>query len=68
MDKKGNILVPGMNEAVAQLTEEEKKLYEKIEFDMEEYCKDVGASKLLHNTKVCTEFNVLGLSMDIAPL
>ncbi len=37
---------------MAKLTDEEKKLYEKIEFDMEEYAKDVGAGKLLHDTKV----------------
>lgn len=52
VDKKGKILVPGMYDSVAPLTEEEKKLYEKIEFDMDEYCKDVGACKLLHDTKV----------------
>ncbi|XP_063042231.1 cytosolic non-specific dipeptidase-like [Engraulis encrasicolus] len=51
VDKKGKILVPGMYESVAKLTEEEKKLYEKIDFDMDEYCKDVGACKLLHDTK-----------------
>lgn len=32
-DVKGKILVPGVNEAVAELTEEEKKLYDNIEFD-----------------------------------
>ncbi|MBN3296187.1 CNDP2 dipeptidase, partial [Amia calva] len=51
VDKKGKILIPGIYEAVAPLTDEENKLYEKIDFDMEEYCKDVGACKLLHNTK-----------------
>lgn len=51
VDKKGKILVPGIYNDVAPLTEEEKKLYEKIDFDLEEYCKDVGAGKLLHDTK-----------------
>ncbi|XP_048849677.1 cytosolic non-specific dipeptidase [Brienomyrus brachyistius] len=51
LDKKGKILVPGMYDSVAQLTEEETKLYEKIDFDLEEYCRDVGACKLLHDTK-----------------
>lgn len=52
VDKKGKILVPGMYEDVAKVTDEEKKLYEKIDFDMVEYAKDVGAGKLLHDTKV----------------
>ncbi|XP_035286629.1 cytosolic non-specific dipeptidase-like [Anguilla anguilla] len=51
VDKKGRIQVPGMYDAVAPVTEEELKLYEKIDFDMEEYCRDVGASKLLHPSK-----------------
>uniref|UniRef100_A0A674BXR9 Cytosolic non-specific dipeptidase n=1 Tax=Salmo trutta TaxID=8032 RepID=A0A674BXR9_SALTR len=51
VDKKGKILVPGMYEEVANITDEEKKLYEKIDFDMVEYAKDIGAGKLLHDTK-----------------
>uniref|UniRef100_A0A8C4THX0 Cytosolic non-specific dipeptidase n=1 Tax=Erpetoichthys calabaricus TaxID=27687 RepID=A0A8C4THX0_ERPCA len=51
LDKKGKILVPGIYESVAPLTDEEKKLYEKIDFDLEEYCKDIGTCKLLHETK-----------------
>lgn len=52
LDNKGKILVPGMYDSIAQLTEEEKKLYEKIDFDLEEYCRDMGVCKLLHDTKV----------------
>lgn len=51
VDKKGKILVPDMYNSVAPLTEEEEKLYKKIDFDLDEYCKDVGAGKLLHDTK-----------------
>ncbi|XP_041045982.1 cytosolic non-specific dipeptidase-like isoform X1 [Carcharodon carcharias] len=51
VDRKGKILIPGVDESVAPLTEKEKTLYDKIDFDMEEYCKDVGACKLLHDTK-----------------
>lgn len=51
VDKRGKIMVPGMYNDVAPLTEEETGLYEKIDFDMEEYCKDVGVGKLLHATK-----------------
>lgn len=55
IDKKGKILIPGINEAVAPVTDEELALYEKIDFDLKEYAKDVGAMKLLHDTKVyCT--------------
>ncbi|CAB1443393.1 unnamed protein product [Pleuronectes platessa] len=40
VNRKGEILVPGMSDDVAPLTEDETKLYEKIEFDLDEYCKD----------------------------
>ncbi|MEQ2168243.1 hypothetical protein GOODEAATRI_012354, partial [Goodea atripinnis] len=40
VDRRGKILIPGMYDSVAPLTEEEKKLYEKIDFDLCEYCKD----------------------------
>lgn len=51
LDNKGNILIPGINDDVASVTDDEKKLYEKIEFDLDEYCKDVGVETLLHNSK-----------------
>ncbi|KAK2183776.1 hypothetical protein NP493_289g01025 [Ridgeia piscesae] len=51
VDTKGNILVPGINEQVLPLTEEEKKLYSPIDFDMEEYRKDMGHNKLIHDKK-----------------
>ncbi|TRY74170.1 hypothetical protein DNTS_004230 [Danionella cerebrum] len=51
VDNKGKIKVPGLYDQVAKLTDEEKKLYEKIEFDLEEYAQDVGTAKLLHDTK-----------------
>uniref|UniRef100_A0A5F7ZXR4 Peptidase M20 dimerisation domain-containing protein n=1 Tax=Macaca mulatta TaxID=9544 RepID=A0A5F7ZXR4_MACMU len=51
VDKRGNILIPGINEAVAAVTEEEHKLYDDIDFDIEEFAKDVGAQILLHNNK-----------------
>lgn len=44
-------MIPGLYESVAPLTDAEKTLYEKIEFDLEEYCQDVGVTKLLHGTK-----------------
>ncbi|KAM9385058.1 cytosolic non-specific dipeptidase isoform 1-T2 [Pholidichthys leucotaenia] len=51
VDKKGRILIPGIYKDVAPVTDEEKKLYENIDFDLEEYCKDAGCGKLLHDTK-----------------
>nr|XP_014340893.1 PREDICTED: cytosolic non-specific dipeptidase isoform X2 [Latimeria chalumnae] len=51
VDKKGKILVPDIYKSVAQLTDEELGLYKEIDFDMEEFSKDVGACKLLHQTK-----------------
>lgn len=52
MDKKGKILIPGIGEAVAPVTEEELELYNNIDFDLAEYAKDVGAETLLHGCKV----------------
>lgn len=52
MDRKGKILIPGISEAVAPVTEEELKLYDQIDFDLKEYAKDIGAQTLLHSSKV----------------
>lgn len=57
MDKKGKIMIPGMYDSVASVTEEERNLYEKIDFDLDEYCIDVGVKKLLHSTKVCIQLS-----------
>nr|XP_030724050.1 cytosolic non-specific dipeptidase isoform X2 [Globicephala melas] len=51
MDRKGRILVPGISEAVASVTDEELELYDKIDFDLEEYARDVGTETLLHDCK-----------------
>ncbi|EPY78610.1 cytosolic non-specific dipeptidase isoform 1 [Camelus ferus] len=51
VDRKGKILIPGINEAVAPVTEEELQLYDQIDFDLEEYARDVGAETLLHDCK-----------------
>lgn len=34
VDKNGKILIPGVYDRVAKVTEEEKKLYEPIDFDI----------------------------------
>ncbi len=51
VDVKGKILIPGIYDTVAPVTEEEKKLYAPIEFDMQDYCKDMGHCKLPHDSK-----------------
>lgn len=52
IDKKGKILIPGINEAVDPVTSEEQELYDHIDFDLDEFAKDVGAKTLLHDSKV----------------
>ncbi|KAL4225624.1 Metallopeptidase M20 [Mactra antiquata] len=51
VDLNGKILIPGINEAVTELTESEKKLYEPIDFDPNEYKDDIGVKKLIHDSK-----------------
>jgi nonspecific dipeptidase len=51
VDKNGKILIPGVYDKVAKVTDDERKLYDTIDFDMEDYRKDVGAAKLMHDTK-----------------
>lgn len=53
VDIKGNILIPKISEDVEPLSEKEKELYDKIEFDVDAYINEIGASKPLQETKVC---------------
>ncbi|KAF7643468.1 hypothetical protein LDENG_00238230 [Lucifuga dentata] len=48
----GKILIPGIREAVAPLSDEEWKMYQDIEFDMENYKNKIGVSQLMYNNKV----------------
>ncbi|KAG7469951.1 hypothetical protein MATL_G00134310 [Megalops atlanticus] len=48
----GEILVPGIREAVAPLSDEEWKMYQDIEFDMENYKNKIGVSRLMYSNKV----------------
>lgn len=52
VDVKGNILIPGINEGVEPLNEKEVELYDKIEFDVDAYISEIGASKPQKKTKV----------------
>ncbi|KAM4705932.1 cytosolic non-specific dipeptidase [Rhinophrynus dorsalis] len=51
IDKKGKILIPGINEAVAPVLEEEKAIYDAIDFDLQEFANDIGSDRLLHESK-----------------
>ncbi|KAM8847139.1 cytosolic non-specific dipeptidase [Synchiropus picturatus] len=48
----GKILIPGIREAVAPLSDEEWKMYQDIEFDMENYKNKIGVSQLMYSNKV----------------
>jgi len=51
VDTTGKILVPGINEAVAPMTEEEKEVYKPIQFCLDEYKGDIGCEVLQKETK-----------------
>ncbi|XP_042597776.1 cytosolic non-specific dipeptidase [Cyprinus carpio] len=48
----GKILIPGIREAVAHLSDEEWKMYQDIEFDLESYKREIGLSQLMYSNKV----------------
>ena len=52
VDASGRILVPGIYGHVAPVTEEEKRVYEAIDLDMEEYRNSSQVKKFLFDTKV----------------
>jgi len=64
VDIKGNILIPNINEDVEPLNEKEKELYDKIEFDVDTYINEIGASKPLQETKVVLLFSFLNYVYD----
>lgn len=53
VDPRGRILVPGVGDGVAAVTEEEDALYAPIEFDPEEFKREnkITSGKLLHGDK-----------------
>lgn len=52
LDKDGKILIPGIMDDVEPLTEEECALYRNIEFDLNEYQKEIDSPQLLQESKV----------------
>ncbi|XP_044630815.2 beta-Ala-His dipeptidase isoform X1 [Equus asinus] len=51
VDSSGHILIPGIYDHLAPLTEEEKKMYEAIDLDLEEYRNSSQVKKFLFDTK-----------------
>ncbi|KAM7344403.1 uncharacterized protein ACRADG_011139 [Cochliomyia hominivorax] len=49
VDTDTNILIPGIGRDVAPLQDNEFELYEHIDFNVEEYKKEIGANSLPHN-------------------
>jgi len=47
----GKILIPGIDKLVAPVTEEEKNLYDPIDFDLKEFKDDIGVGKLISECK-----------------
>nr|XP_057913329.1 cytosolic non-specific dipeptidase isoform X2 [Doryrhamphus excisus] len=48
----GKILIPGIREAVAPLTDEEWKMYQDIQFDLDHYKSKIGVDQLMYSNKV----------------
>ncbi|XP_010202681.2 beta-Ala-His dipeptidase [Colius striatus] len=51
VDPTGRIQIPGVYDYITALMEEERKLYESIEFDIEEHKNNCGVKKFLYDTK-----------------
>ncbi|XP_040334493.1 beta-Ala-His dipeptidase isoform X2 [Herpailurus yagouaroundi] len=51
VDSSGHILIPGIYDQVAPLTEEERKMYKAIDLDLEEYRRSSHVKKFLFDTK-----------------
>ncbi|BFZ15524.1 hypothetical protein BsWGS_18563 [Bradybaena similaris] len=50
-DEKHKILIPGIYDSVQELTDEELKTYDAIDFDHEDYANDIGTKRLLKDNK-----------------
>ncbi|KAF8645662.1 hypothetical protein AX16_007658 [Volvariella volvacea WC 439] len=52
VDNKGNILIPGVEDMVAAATEEEKQIYERLDYSVADVEESVGAPIALSDDKV----------------
>lgn len=67
----GKILIPGIREAVAPLSDEEWKMYQDIEFDIDNYKNKIGVNQLMYSNKVrvnldndlCIRLEVIAISL-----
>ncbi|VDK50683.1 unnamed protein product [Gongylonema pulchrum] len=50
-DVNGNIKIDGLLDLVAPVTDEERRLYKALDFDMEDYRSDIGAVRLISDQK-----------------
>ncbi|KAJ8290925.1 hypothetical protein GJAV_G00019250 [Gymnothorax javanicus] len=48
---EGKILIPGIQDAVAPLSDEERSQYQSIEFDLEDYKRKIGVDGLMYSNK-----------------
>ncbi len=48
IDKEGKILVDGIMDSVAEVTPQELATYDKMDFDVEDFRKDVGCNRLMY--------------------
>ncbi|XP_061838852.1 cytosolic non-specific dipeptidase [Nerophis lumbriciformis] len=48
----GKILIPGIREVVSALSDEEWKMFQDIEFDVDHYKNKIGVDQLMYNNKV----------------
>ncbi|KAG7239069.1 hypothetical protein INR49_030216, partial [Caranx melampygus] len=48
----GKILIPGIRDAVAPLSDEEWKMYQDIQFDIDHYKNKIGVNQLMYSNKV----------------
>ncbi|XP_062842144.1 beta-Ala-His dipeptidase [Trichomycterus rosablanca] len=48
----GEILIPGVLDAVANFTAEERKLYEEIQYDVEKYRRKSGVDQFMYSDKI----------------
>ncbi|XP_060068837.1 cytosolic non-specific dipeptidase-like [Ylistrum balloti] len=51
VDSNGKILIPGISDTVAELTEEERMKYDPIDFSVEDYKTDTGCNALIYDNK-----------------
>nr|XP_056710073.1 beta-Ala-His dipeptidase-like [Euleptes europaea] len=51
VDSSGRILIPGMYEDVANVTDEEMKLYAPIDYNFDEHKANIGVKQFLYKTK-----------------